>query len=92
MTGSRIYTETGDDGTNGLLYGGRVPKDDELAESHGDIDEAVAVLGAARADGLEPRLAAIVLQRELFAGAADLAASPGQRGSLVPGSPWSPRR
>jgi cob(I)alamin adenosyltransferase len=24
MTGSRIYTKTGDDGTTGLLYGGRV--------------------------------------------------------------------
>lgn len=56
MTRSRIYTKTGDDGTTGLLYGGRVPKGDELVDAYGDIDEAVAALGAARAAGLEPRL------------------------------------
>ena len=80
MTRSRIYTKTGDDGTTGLLYGGRVSKGDELVDAYGDIDEAVAALGAARAAGLEPRL-----QRELFAVAADLAASPRQRNRLVPG-------
>ncbi|MGH3216557.1 MAG: cob(I)yrinic acid a,c-diamide adenosyltransferase [Trebonia sp.] len=87
MTASRIYTKTGDDGTTGLLYGGRVSKGDELVDAYGDIDEAVAVLGAARAAGLEPRLSGMVLrlQRELFAVAADLAASPRQRRRLVPG-------
>ena len=87
MTGSRIYTKTGDDGTTGLLYGGRVSKGDELVDAYGDIDEAVAALGAARAAGLEPRLSELVLrlQRELFAVAADLAASPRQRRRLVPG-------
>ena len=86
MTKSRIYTKTGDDGTTGLLYGGRVSKGDELVDAYGDIDEAVAALGAARA-ALEPRLARIVLrlQREMFAAAADLAASPRQRRRLVPG-------
>ena len=87
VTRSRIYTKTGDDGTTGLLYGGRVSKGDELVDAYGDIDEAVAALGAARAAGLEPRLAGMVLrlQRELFATAADLAASPRQRRRLVPG-------
>ena len=86
MTRSRIYTKTGDDGTTGLLYGGRVPKDDGLVGVCGDLDEAVAALGAARAAGLEPRLAQLVLrlQRELFASAADLAANPRQRHRLVP--------
>jgi len=58
--------------------GGRVSKGDELVGAYGDIDEAVAALGAARASGLEPRLAGVVLrlQRELFVAAADLAASP----------------
>ena len=85
MTRSRIYTKTGDDGTTGLLYGGRVSKGDELVDAYGDIDEAVAALGAARAAGLEPRLSGVVLrlQRELFAVAADLAASPRQRNRLV---------
>jgi cob(I)alamin adenosyltransferase len=87
MTESRIYTKTGDDGTTGLLYGGRVSKGDELVDAYGDIDEAVAALGAARAAGLEPRLSGVALrlQRELFAVAADLAASPRQRNRLVPG-------
>lgn len=87
MTRSRIYTKTGDDGTTGLLYGSRVSKGDELVDAYGDVDEAVAALSAARAAGLEPRLAGIVLrlQREMFAAAADLAASPRQRRRLVPG-------
>ena len=87
MTGSRIYTKTGDDGTTGLLHGGRVSKGDELVDAYGDIDEAVAALGAARAAGLEPRLSETVLwlQRQLFAAAADLAASPRQRRRLVAG-------
>jgi cob(I)alamin adenosyltransferase len=87
MTSSGIYTKTGDDGTTGLLHGGRVSKDDELVDAYGDVDEAVAALGAARAAGLEPRLSQIVLrlQRQLFVVAADLAASTRQRHRLVPG-------
>jgi cob(I)alamin adenosyltransferase len=42
MTRSRIYTKTGDDGTTGLLHGGRVSKGDELVDAYGDIDESVA--------------------------------------------------
>ena len=41
----RIYTKTGDDGTTGLLYGGRVPKDDPATDAYGTTDEAVAVAG-----------------------------------------------
>ncbi len=87
MSGSRIYTKTGDDGTTGLLYGSRVSKGDELVGACGDIDEAVAALGAARAAGLEPQISEMVLrlQRQLFTVAADLAASPRQRHRLVPG-------
>jgi cob(I)alamin adenosyltransferase len=82
----RIYTKTGDDGTTGLLYGGRVPKDDPAAEAYGTTDEAVAALGAARAvadrAGSEEILA---LQRELFVVGADLATNPEGRGRLQPG-------
>ena len=94
MTRGRIYTKPGDDGTTGLLYGSRLSKGDELVDAYGDIDEAVAALGAARAAALEPRLAGIVLrlQREMFAAAADLAASPRQRRRLVPGISVVPRR
>lgn len=86
MISGRIYTKTGDDGTTGLLYGSRVSKDDEVVEVCGEIDEAVATLGAARAAGLKPEAARLVLrvQRELFALGADLAANPRQRHRLVP--------
>ena len=39
----RIYTKTGDDGTTGLLYGGRVSKADLATEAYGTTDEAVAI-------------------------------------------------
>jgi len=85
---SSIYTKTGDDGTTGLLFGGRLAKDDLIVEACGDVDEAVAALGMARAllsDDLE--LAALVLQvqRELFIVAADLMANPRARQHLVSG-------
>ena len=41
----KIYTKTGDDGSTGLLYGGRVAKDDLRTETYGGTDEAVAALG-----------------------------------------------
>jgi cob(I)alamin adenosyltransferase len=48
---SLVATGRGDDGTTGLLYGGpRIPKDDPRTEAYGTIDEAVAVLGLARAE------------------------------------------
>src|SRR4030095_8499506 len=53
----RIYTKTGDDGTTGLLYGGRVGKNDQVTEAYGTTDEAVAVLGLARALCDDPALA-----------------------------------
>lgn len=81
----RIYTKTGDDGTTGLLYGGRVPKDDAATEAYGTTDEAVAVLGLARAsaDGLSEEI--LALQRELFVVGAELATEPANRGKLEPG-------
>jgi cob(I)alamin adenosyltransferase len=77
----RIYTKTGDDGTTGLLYGGRVPKDHLVTEAYGTTDEAVAALGVARALGDDETFAAEVLglQRELFVVGADLACNPDDR-------------
>ena len=46
----RIYTKTGDGGTTGLLYGGRVPKDSWRIELNGTIDEAQSAIGVARAE------------------------------------------
>ena len=85
----RIYTKTGDDGTTGLLYGGRISKADPAAEAYGSIDEAVAALGMARAMTPNRDMAELVLrlQRDLFVVGADLATNPRQRGKLKPGLP-----
>lgn len=89
----RVYTRAGDDGTTGLFLGGRVSKADVLVDACGDVDEAVAVLGVARAQAalagaaVPDGLADLVLdrQRELFVVAADLATNPTHRDRLVPG-------
>ena len=80
IANSAVATGKGDDGTTGLLYGGRVAKDDPRTDAYGAIDEAVAALGLARvelaaADLTE--LSALVLrfQRELFVVGAELAAN-----------------
>lgn len=83
----KIYTKKGDDGTTGLLYGGRVSKDDLRTEVYGTLDECVAALGLARASGLVPRVGAIVLrlQREMFVAGAELATAEDNRDKLQPG-------
>ena len=83
----RIYTKTGDDGTTGLLCGGRVSKSDLATDAYGTTDEAVAALGLARSLCEDPQLAAdiLLLQRELFVVGADLATNPKERGKLEPG-------
>lgn len=84
---SRVYTKTGDDGTTGQLFGGRIPKGGELVEALGDIDEAVSTLGVARAECEDERMATILLrvQKELFVVGADLSVNPKHRGRLKPG-------
>jgi cob(I)alamin adenosyltransferase len=83
----RIYTRQGDDGTTGLLYGGRVSKADPVTEACGTVDETVAILGLARALTREPAAQGdlLGLQRELFVVGADLATNPDERGKLEPG-------
>ncbi|MDQ3938485.1 MAG: ATP:cob(I)alamin adenosyltransferase, partial [Chloroflexota bacterium] len=87
---SAVATGRGDDGTTGLLYGGRIDKDDPRTEAYGSVDEAVAALGLARVElaaaGLT-ELAELVLrlQRELFVVGAELAANPDAYGRLQPG-------
>jgi len=65
----KIYTKTGDDGITGLLGNRRVPKDDIRIEAYGTVDELNAVLGLARAQGLDSASDKLVsqLQDELFA-------------------------
>jgi cob(I)alamin adenosyltransferase len=89
IAASAVATGKGDDGTTGLLYGGRIAKDDARAEAYGTIDEAVACLGTARAEVLvlattgplpdaiaELPQMLLELQRELFVAGAELATNP----------------
>jgi cob(I)alamin adenosyltransferase len=82
-----IYTRKGDDGTTGLFYGGRVAKSSAGPDAYGVVDEAVAVLGAARAIASgETASALLSRQRELFVVGAELATAPGNRHKLTDGS------
>lgn len=75
----KVYTKRGDDGTTGLLYGGRVDKDDLRTTAYGTVDEACSALGLARAELVDDpertHLHDLVLtiQRELFVVGAQLA-------------------
>ncbi len=95
---SVVATGKGDDGTTGLLYGGRIAKDDARAEAYGTIDEAVAALGLARAEVGELTAAGelpeaiselgeilLELQRQLFVAGAELATNPDAWDRLVDG-------
>ena len=84
----KIYTRTGDDGSTGLLYGGRVGKDSAGPDAYGAVDEAVSALGLARAEaerGSELDELLVRLQRELFVVGAELATAPEKRDKLTPG-------
>ena len=85
----RIYTKTGDDGTTGLLFGGRVGKDSDLMHITGTVDEAQAVLGMARAEavpGSELDQLLTGLERDLYVLMAEVTTDPSNRGKLTPGT------
>ena len=84
----KIYTRTGDDGTTSLLYGGRVRKDDVGPAACGEVDEAQATLGLARAQaepGSELDGLLVGLERDLWVLMAELATSEANRHKLVAG-------
>lgn len=95
----KIYTKTGDDGTTGLLYGGRVRKDDAAPSAYGEVDEAQAVIGVARAhanhfgqldpkrseDYAELNTVLIQIQSDMWILMAELATAPENRHKLEPG-------
>ena len=84
----KIYTRKGDDGTTGLLYGGRVRKDSPVIEANGAVDEAQAALGLARAEaepGSELDTLLTRLERELYVLMAEVATAPANRQKLEPG-------
>lgn len=70
----KVYTKKGDDGTTGLLFGGRVQKDDLRTTAYGTVDEACSALGLARAELVDEfHDAVLLIQRELFVVGAQLA-------------------
>jgi len=85
----RIYTRTGDDGTTGLLYGGRVRKDAPMMQVTGTVDEAQAAMGLARAEagpGSELHDLLTHLERELYVLMAEVTTDPAHRSKLVAGT------
>ncbi|HKA82455.1 MAG TPA: cob(I)yrinic acid a,c-diamide adenosyltransferase [Acidimicrobiales bacterium] len=85
---TRLYTGKGDDGTTGLLFGGRVPKDSAQPRACGAVDEAQAVIGVARSlceRGSELDGALTLACRDLWVLMAELATLPENRGKLVDG-------
>jgi cob(I)alamin adenosyltransferase len=85
---TRLYTGKGDDGTTGLLFGGRVTKDSPLPQACGAVDEAQATIGVARSlcerDGTLDRQLTRVC-RDLWVLMGELATLPEHRDRLVDG-------
>jgi cob(I)alamin adenosyltransferase len=85
---AKIYTRRGDDGTTGLLHGGRVTKDSPRIELNGAVDEAQAALGVARAEcerGSELDELLVSLERDLWVLMAEVATDSRDRERLEPG-------
>jgi cob(I)alamin adenosyltransferase len=85
----KIYTKKGDDGTTGLLYGGRVPKDGLRPEAYGTVDELQATIGVARAE-CEPAgeldTLLVGLERDLWVLMAEVATDPSNHAKLTDGA------
>jgi cob(I)alamin adenosyltransferase len=73
-----FYTGAGDEGTTGLLGPQRVPKHHPQIAASGDLDEASAALGLARALTVSPdiRVALLEAQRDLYHLMAEVSAAP----------------
>lgn len=84
----KVYTKAGDDGTTGLFYGGRVPKDSAHPVAYGTVDEAQAALGLVRPLNDDEELDEILVSicRDLYVAMAELATLPDNRSKLVPGT------
>ena len=82
-------TGGGDDGTTGLLGGGRVPKDDARIEAYGTVDETSSALGLAKALAHDARTCEVCeeLQRGLYRLGAELATEPEDEGKFARTTP-----
>jgi cob(I)alamin adenosyltransferase len=76
---------SGDDGSTGLLGGGRARKDDPRIEAYGTIDEASSAVGLAKSLSPHPRVRTICeeLQRGLYTLGAELATNPDSSASFA---------
>lgn len=83
----KIYTKRGDDGTTGLYFGGRVPKDSPRPVAYGTVDEAQAAIGVARAATNDPDLDALLVSigRDLYVAMAELATAEENHDKLIRG-------
>ena len=82
-----IATQTGDDGTTGLMYGRRVPKTHPRIAANGAVDELNAALGLARATVGDAFITAPILgiQKELVLLMGELAVLPEDRARYLAG-------
>lgn len=86
---TRLWTGKGDDGTSGLLFGGRAPKSSPRFDAVGNVDEAQAAIGLARAEaarGSELDTVLTGLERDLWVLMAELATDDAKRDKLVAGA------
>lgn len=82
---NKIYTRTGDDGSTGLVDGGRVPKNAARIAAIGRVDEANSAIGAAAVvadEALHGQLARI--QNDMFDLGADLATPAAEGDDFTP--------
>jgi cob(I)alamin adenosyltransferase len=81
----KIYTRKGDDGTTGLLFGGRVSKADMRPDAYGTVDTAISAMGMARALSASGRVQDILLkcQHEMFTVATEVATDPEHYDRLI---------
>jgi cob(I)alamin adenosyltransferase len=83
----KLYTGKGDDGTTGLLYGGRVLKTDPAIEATGAVDEAQCAIGLARAEcdrGSELDGLLVRVEHDLYVLMAELTTAQENRHKLQP--------
>ena len=71
----KIYTKTGDDGTTGLVGGGRIKKSSQRIIAYGTIDELNSAIGVALSSTLDSDIACLLtkIQNDLFVVGSDLA-------------------
>lgn len=88
----KIYTRRGDSGETALFGGGRTRKDDPRVEAYGTVDELNAAIGAAtvQVTGAATAARLELLQSDLFAIGAHLAAPPPRGGRPAPVLPELP--